>query len=244
MTPRTYKPRLVIPAGAFSFGRDVKVHTEEHAGQPAGPDDRLLGEIRQASGDLWGGVRSRAVGRTIVCLVGTQAILWFALWLLPGEAPPGASWGSVAWTAWGVLAVIVLGSGAALAVIDGLQALVADGPLLARLGKILRPPDPGQPGVSPQAQFVAFGSPQGLSRAARLPDLPLIVFLVRIVLGVDAKRLVKLAQGGADREAVLAELVRMAQAGAAASLNRARLIVWAILGLTAALTVLLLWFLR
>jgi hypothetical protein len=216
----------------------MNTHSDEDTGHPIGPDDRLLREIRQASGDLWRSARRRTVGWSSVCLVGTQAILWCALRLLPGEAPTEASRGSLAWTAWSSLVLIALGSGLALAVLDGLQALVADGPLLAALGKALRPPDPSQPGVSPVERFAAFGSPRALSRAARLPDLPLIVFLVRAVLGVDAKRLLTLAQGGADRETILRELVRLAQARAATSLHRARLVVWAILGLAAGLATL------
>ncbi len=218
-------------------------HTGKNAGQPARPDEGLLQEIRQASGELWRRARGRAAGWSIICLAGTQTILWTGLWLLPGESLSGGSWGSGAWTAGGILALIALGSGVTLALIDGLRALVADGPLLASLGKVLRPPDPDQRVVGPEAHFAAFGSPQALSRAARLLDLPLIIFLARVVLGVDAKRLLRLAQGGADRETVLRELVRMAQARAAASLHRAKLIIWSALGLATASTILLLWLL-
>ena len=219
----------------------MEEHPEERVPQPAGPDEGLLRQIHQAGGDLWAGVRSRASKRIIACLASSQAVCWGALWPFRGEAPGMAAWGSVAWAIWVFLCLNALGMGVALAAIDSLQALVADGPLLARLGRLLRPPDPGRPSASPGEQFAAFGSPQALSRAARLSDLPLVVFLVRVVLGVDAKRLLVLAQGGADREIVLRELVRLAQARTAAALRRARLIVWAILGLMSALTALILW---
>lgn len=218
-------------------------HTGKHASRSAGPDEGLLREIRQATRDLWHGVRRRLWGRALACLVSAQAAVWCALWLLGGESPRMAGWGALAWTAWGLLCMIALGMGAVLAAMDALAMLVVRGPLLARLGQVLRPPDPGQPGATPREQFAAFASPQVLSRAARLLDLPLILFLVRSVLGVDAKQLLRLAQGGADREIVLRELEGMARLRAATTLRRGRLVAWGAMGLAAALTALALWLL-
>jgi hypothetical protein len=207
---------------------------------PARLDDRILLVVREASADLWRHARGRAGTRALLCLLIAPTVA-SGLLRLAGD---GGGPSPLAWTAWGLLALAALGVGGALALLDGFERLVVQGPILGRLGRLLRLPEAALGVGSLRRQLGLFASPQALSRSTRLLDLPLILFLARCVLGVDAGRLLKLAQAGVGREGVVAELERMARSRAAGSLRRARRAAWSLLIGAAVLTGLALAFTR
>ena len=94
------------------------------------------------------------------------------------------------------------------------------------------------------AQFAAFASPQRLARAARIRDLPLILFLARIILRVDVTSLLHAAKMGLAREALVREVERRARDCAAAILRRLKGLVWVGLGILLALPFVVGWVLR
>jgi len=215
---------------------DGQPGTAPPGGEPPRLEDRILREVRGIGADLCRRARGRLGGRALGCLLTAPAAAWGLLWLAGGGTRPVP----LPWAAWGFLAAAGLTAGAALALCDGLEGLVVRGPLLGGLGRLLEPPAAGQAAAPPGRQLRLFASPQALARTVGLLDLPPLLFLARCILGVDPSRLLRLAQGGAGREGLLAELERMARARAATSLCRARRAAWAALLASALLTALLL----
>jgi hypothetical protein len=187
----------------------------------------------------------RFLGRAVVFLIVAHVSFFAVLWLL-GEPWQGGRHRDVA-----IAASTVLLSGAGIlaalvaAIADTLHAVVVAGPLLRSLGGALLTRTAG-PGGSPNLadQFEAFGSGHDLARVARIADLPLIVFLARVVLRTDVKSLLHAAQTGLGPEGVIRELERQSRDRAALLLRRLRALAWLSLGLAVALPFLIGWLLR
>lgn len=142
-----------------------------------------------------------------------------------------------------MLAPTVLLGGGALSLLSALQAVVVQGDLLTRLGRLLlaAPLGPGHPPAA--EQFSAFASPGLLAKAARIRDLPLLMFLARAVLGLDLPPLLAKAQTGMAREALVEEVERAARGAAGRNLLRCRRLVWLCLVSALALSLLIGWLL-
>jgi hypothetical protein len=132
----------------------------------------------------------------------------------------------------------------ALALRDSLYALIVSGPLLRSLGDLILSPRVQPRDLNPAGQFAAFASPQRLARAARIRDLPLILFLARVILRVDVKSLLRAAEMGLGRETLVREVERQVRDRAALALRRLKGLVWVALGCALPLPFLVGWFLR
>ena len=75
-------------------------------------------------------------------------------------------------------------------------------------------------------------------RALRLTDLPLLLFLARVILRLDIKPLLA-AHTGLGRETLVREMERMGRRRAAALLRRLRAFIWLCLGGTVLLALLI-----
>ena len=135
-----------------------------------------------------------------------------AAWMLAVAWLLGAGWrfdrllGAIAGTQIWLFLTAALSAGFALAFLDALRALIVEGSLVRSLGDLILRHEalPGGPRL--EEQFAAFVTPQRLSRLTRFRDLPLILFLTRLVLSQDAKALMRLAVAGAGREGVIRRL--------------------------------------
>jgi hypothetical protein len=153
----------------------------------------------------------------------------------------GAAWQQVGLT---MLVPLALLAGGALAFLRALAAVVVKGPLLGRLRDLLlnAPVGPGHPPAA--EQFAAFTSPGLLAKAARIRDLPLLMFLMRAVLGLDLAPLLAKAQTGGSRELLVRELEQAARAAASRNLRRYCWVLWLAVALTLPLPLLAGWLLR
>jgi hypothetical protein len=191
-------------------------------------DELLLGKIREGSREVWRGARSRLGSRFILLTLLVHAVLICSLWLL-GLSSEALLHGGVPAEAGMVLllSVALLGS-LGLAWLDSVQAIIVVGPLLRSLGDALLD-SPFSSGPRPKEQLAAFVSPERLTRALRLPDLPLLLFLARVILRLDIKPLLA-AHAGLDRETLVRQMERMGRRRAAALLRRLRAFIWLCLG--------------
>ena len=192
-------------------------------------DELLLGKIREGSRGVWRGARGRLGSRFILLTLLVHAVLIGGLWLL-GLSSGALLHGGVAAKAGMVLLPLValLGS-LGLAWLDSVQAVIVTGTLLRSLGDALLDP-PLSSGPRPKEQFATFASPERLARALRLTDLPLLLFLARIILRLDIKPLLAAAHTGLDRETLVREMERMGRRRAAGLLRRLRAFIWSWLG--------------
>ena len=204
-------------------------------------DEMILQKIGESSRDLWRGVRHRIGSRALLLLALAFGCLWVLPWLLgsawpAGPAqPPAAAMGKV------LLPMAALLAACALALLDSLRALLVSGPLLRSLGDLALSPQVRPPGPDLAGHFSAFASPQQLARAARIRDLPLILFLARIILRVDVKPLLQAAETGLGREALVREVERQARQRAAAVLHRLKIMLWVAFGCVVPLPFLVGW---
>ena len=207
-------------------------------------DELVLERIRRSSRDLWRGVPHRVGIRALVLLPLAHGGSYGILWLLgdPGQAgnyrPTAIAAGKV------LLPIVALLAACAMAFLDSLRALIVSGPLLRSLGDVALSARVRLAGPDLAAQFTAFASPQRLARAARIRDLPLILFLARIILRVDVTSLLREAAMGLERETLVRKIERQARDRAAAILRRLTRLVWAGLGCVLPLSLLIGWLLR
>jgi len=206
-------------------------------------DELILQTIRESSRDLWRGVRNRIGSRALLLLVLACGCLWAVPWLLGDAWQAGRALPTAAAIGWLVLPTAALLAACALALLDSLHSLLVSGPLLRSLGDLALSPRVRPAGPDLAAHFSAFASPQQLARAARVRDLPLILFLVRIILRVDVKALLQTAETGLGREALVREVERQARQRAAAVLRRLTILLWATLACFFPLVLLAGWFL-
>jgi hypothetical protein len=192
----------------------------------------LREHLRLGSRALWHGARRRLVP----CVLGSLTILTLlclaGLWL-PGRAGVAPRrLDAAARLAWIVVPAIGVCAGFAGAVLESLGALVVSGPVLRSLGDLvlharLRPGAPDLAG-----QLGEWTSSAELTRLVRIRELPLLMFLTRVVLGVDVKPLLEAARTRVDAEALVRSLEDHARRRAAAMLRRARLALALLIGAT------------
>ena len=167
----------------------------------------LLGRVREGSQDLWRGVRRRVGVRMIGLLLLLHGGFFGVLWLL------GDTWhaGRHREVALGMARVLLpaagLCGGLVMAFRGSLHALLISGPFLRSIADLLLDRRMPWAGGDPMGHLAAFASPQALARAARIRDLPLILFLSRTVLRLEAKPLLRAAQTGVGGERLLNEMV-------------------------------------
>jgi hypothetical protein len=207
-------------------------------------DELILQKIRESSRDLWRGVRHRVGIRALLLLLLAYGCFWAIPWLVGHTWQAGRPLATAVAIGRLLLPIIALLVACATALLDSLYAVVVSGPLLRSLGDLALSPQVRPAGPDLAAQFAAFASPQRLARAARIRDLPLILFLARIVLRVDMKPLLRAVETGLGREALVREVERQARDRAAATLCRLHTLVWIGLGILLALLFLLGWALR
>lgn len=193
-------------------------------------DDMLLQRIREGGRDLWRGVRHRVGLYAILFLLLSHACFYGGLWLVGDAWWAGHPREAAVATGRLLMPIAALLAACALALRDSLYALIVSGPLLRSLGDLILSPR-AQPGdLNPAGQFAAFASPQRLARAARIRDLPLILFLARVILRVDVKSLFHAAEMGLGRETLVREVERQVRDRAALVLRRLKGLVWVALG--------------
>ncbi len=203
-------------------------------------DEMILQKIGESSRDLWRGVRRRIGGRALFLLALALGCLWGMLWAL-GDASQAGRPRAAAAVGWVLVPTVALLAACALALVDSLHALLVTGPMLRSLGDLALSPQARPAGPDLATQFSAFASPQQLARAARVRDLPLILFLVRLILRVDVKALLHTAETGLGREALVREMERQARRRAAAMLRRLKIILWVTFGCVVPLPVVVGW---
>jgi hypothetical protein len=206
-------------------------------------DEVLLEQIRGASGDLWRGTGARVSLRLV--FLALAAGLWNAgmAWLLGGGRSTERLLDAV--TGAGMpLFLSLLAAALAIAFLDALRALIVQGSLVRTLGDlILR--HAAQPGGSRlEDHFAAFATPRQLSRLTRFRDLPLILFLSRMVLAQDAKSLLRMAVTGVGREGLIRELEGQVRAQAAGVIRRRRVAVILLLAVILSIPQLVAWLSR
>jgi len=201
-------------------------------------DELLLGKIREGSRGVWRGVRGRLGSRFILLTLLVHAVLIGGLWLL-GLSSEALLHGGVAAKAGMVLLPLValLGS-LGLAWLDSVQAIIVIGTLLRSLGDALLD-SPLSSGPRSEEQLATLASPERLARALRLTDLPLLLFLARVILRLDIKLLLAAAHTGLGRETLACEMERMGRRRAVALLRRLRAFIWLCLGGTVLLALLI-----
>jgi hypothetical protein len=188
-------------------------------------DEALLERIREASRDLWRQTGARMGFR--LPLLALAAAVWVlaVAWLL------GDGWGRdlllstiVGTRPWLFLSA-ALPAGLALAFLDALRAVVVEGSLVRSLGNLIlrQEAQPGGPRL--EDHFAAFSTPHQLSRLTRFRDLPLILFLARLVLTQDAKSLLRLAATGVGREGLIRRLEDQVRRQAADVVRKLRVVV-------------------
>lgn len=207
-------------------------------------DEMLLQRIREGSGDVWRGLRRRVGIRLILLLLLTHACFYGALWLLSGVWP-GGHYRDVALAMGRVLVPLAaLFAAGAMALLDSLHALIISGPFLRSLGDLMLNSQHWSSRPALADQFAAFASPQRLARAARIRDLPLILFLVRVILRIDVKALLHAAEMGLGGETLVREVERQVRDRAALVLRRLKGLAWVALGCALPLPFLVGWILR
>jgi hypothetical protein len=193
-------------------------------------DAVLLEHLRLGSRALWRGMRVRLGIRLplslLLVFLAFYGMLWLtAVWLAHGQRDLAVGVARI------LLPVAGVCAGCGMALLDSLNALVVSGPLLRSLGDLVLSArlQPASPNLG--SQFAVFTSTGGLARLARIRDLPLILFLARTVLGVNAKALLQAARVGLDSEGLVRELERHARYRAAGTLRRLGMLLYVLVGL-------------
>ncbi len=193
-------------------------------------DELILQKIRENSRDLWRGVRHRLGLRALLLLLLAYGCFWATPRLLGETGQAGRSLPTAVALGRLLLPIVALLAALAMALLDSLRVVIVSGPLLRSLGDLALSAQLRQAGPDLAAQFAAFASPQRLACAARIRDLPLILFLARIILRVDVKPLLQAVETGLGREALVREVERQARDRAALILRRLTGLVWLGLG--------------
>jgi hypothetical protein len=189
-------------------------------------DEAILEKVRAASHDLWRGVGVR-LGLRLV-LLALVAAFWTtaAVRLLRAgtenslRGPGMASGAGIV-----VLCLPVALAGLALAFLDAMRAVVVEGPLLPSLRNLFLKHEIQFRGPTLEDHFAAFTSSQRLSNLTRIRDLPLILFLVRMLLSQDVKPLLQVAAAGVGREGLIRRLEDQLRRQAADVIRRLRVAV-------------------
>ena len=192
-------------------------------------DELLLGKIREGSRKVWRGARGRLGSRFILLTLLVHAVLFGGLWLLGLSSEALLHGGVAAKAGMVLLPVVALLGSLALAWLDSVQVTIVTGALLRSFGDALLA-SPLSSGPRPEEQFAIFVSPERLARALRLTDLPLLLFLARIILRLDIRPLLAAAHTGLGRETLVREMERLGCQRAAGLLRRLRAFVWLCLG--------------
>ncbi|HSB82477.1 MAG TPA: hypothetical protein VLM91_27190 [Candidatus Methylomirabilis sp.] len=180
-------------------------------------DEVLLEQIRIASRDLWRGMGAR-IGIRLLLLALAAGFWTVVLARLLGG---GGGTDLLLTTVTGA-GIALLPAGLALAFLDSLRALIVQGSFLRSLGDLIlrHETQPRSPRL--EDHFAAFAAPQHLSRLTRYRDLPLIMFLARMVLAQDAKSLMRLAAAGVGREGLIRGLEDRVRSRAAEVIRKLR----------------------
>ena len=206
-------------------------------------DELLLGKIREGSRGVWRGVRGRLGSRFILLTLLVHAVLIGGLWLLGLSSEALLHGGITAKAGMVLLPLVALLGSLGLAWLDSVQAIIVTGTLLRSLGDTLLD-SPLSSGPRPEKQLATFASPERLARALRLTDLPLLLFLARVILRLDIKLLLAAAHTGRGRETLVREMERMGRRRAAALLRRLRAFIWLCLGPALLLSLFVAWPIR
>lgn len=207
-------------------------------------DQAILDEVREGTREVWRRFRRGLGPWTLVLALGYFGLWSCALWLSGPTTEARLSLGVARRVGYMLLPPVALLGGGALSFLSALKAVVVEGPLLARLGDLLLavPLGPGHPAAA--EHFAAFTSPGLLAKAARIRDLPLLMLLMRAVLGVDLAPLLAKAQTGGSRELLVRELEQAARAIATRNLRRCCWALWLAVALALTLPLLAGWLLR
>ena len=200
-------------------------------------DELLLGKIREGSRGVWRGARGRLGSRFILLALLVHAVLIGGLWLLGLSSEALLHGGITAKAGMVLLPLVALLGSLGLAWLDSVQAVIVTGTLLRSLGDALLD-SPLSSGPRPGEQLATFASPERLARALRLTDLPLLLFLARVILRLDIKPLLA-AHTGLGRETLVREMERMGRRRATVLLRRLRAFVWLCLGVAVLLALLI-----
>ncbi|MCX5734494.1 MAG: hypothetical protein NTW68_09230 [candidate division NC10 bacterium] len=200
-------------------------------------DELLLGKIREGSRGVWRGARGRLGSRFILLTLLVHAVLIGGLWLLGLSSEALLHGGVAAKAGMALLPLVALLGSLGLAWLDSVRAIIVIGTLLRSLGDALLDSPPSF-GPRPEEQLATFASPERLARALRLTDLPLLLFLARVILRLDIKPLLA-AHTGLGRETLVRKMEHMGRRRAAALLRRLRAFIWLCLGGTVLLALLI-----
>jgi hypothetical protein len=170
--------------------------------------------------------------RLVLALLLVHGAFFGILWLLGGTWQDGRHREVALGVARVLLPAAGICGGVLMAFRGSLRAVLVSGPFLRSAANLLLDRRMAWAGGDPMGQLAAFASPQALAGAARIRDLPLILFLSRTVLRLEAKPLLQAAQTGLGREGVLGEVERQVRDRSARSLRRVAVAIW--LGLTLA----------
>ena len=207
-------------------------------------DELLLEKIRAGSRDLWRGVRTRLGIRVILLALLATAGFAGVLWISGGIIWDPRHWNAAIKLVPILLAMVVLFGGIALAWTDSTRTLVVAGPLLRSLGDVLLDFPLSSGGWRPEDQFTLFSSPGRLAGGLRIRDLPLLLYLSRVVLRLDIKPLLRVARTGLGREELVREMERLGRQRAATILGRLQTLIWLCLGAALLLFFLIVWLSR
>jgi hypothetical protein len=197
--------------------------------------DALLGRLREGSQELWRGLRRRMGIRLVLAVLLVHGAFFGILWLLGGSWQDGRHREVALGVARVLLPAAGICGGALMAFRGSLHAVLVSGPFLRSVADLLLDRRMTWAGGDPMGQLAAFASPQALAGAARIRDLPLLLFLSRTILRLETKSLLRAFQGGAGREALLGEMERQVRDRAARSLRWLAGAVWLGLALAVAL---------
>ena len=192
----------------------------------------LLGRVRDGSQELWRGVRRRVGFRVFGLWLLLHGGFFGILWLLGDAWQAGRHRDVALGMARVLLPTAGIVGGFLMALRGSLHALLVLSPFLRTMADLLRDRRMPWEGGDPTGQLAAFASPRALAGAARIRDLPLMLFLSRAVLRLDAKSLLHAARTGVGRGRVLGEMERQVRDRSARSLRRLTVVIW--FGLTLA----------
>ena len=140
-----------------------------------------------------------------------------------------------------VSSLLVVCAALALALLDAMRAVVVEGPLLPSLRGLFLKQEILLGGLTLEAHFAAFTSSQRLSNLTRIRDLPLILFLARMLLSQDVKRLLQLAATGVGREGLLGRLEIQVRQLAADTIRKLRAVVLLVLAMALSIPPVIAW---
>lgn len=202
-------------------------------------DEALLEQIRIASRDLWRGVGARIGIRLL--LLALAAGLWI---IVLARLLGGGGGADLLLTRVTGAGIALLPAGLALAFLDSLRALIVQGSFLRSLGDLILRHEAQPLGRRLEDHFAAFATPHHLARLTRYRDLPLILFLARVVLAQDAKSLIRLAAEGVGREGLIRGLEDRVRSRAAGVIRKLRAAVILLLAAILSIPQLTAWLLR